>query len=238
LVNLGFSADFFGTTYTQAYVNNNGNITFDSPLATFTPFGLNGTNRVIIAPFFGDVDTRGATSNPVTFGSGVLGGHNAFAVNWFNVGVYSELAIFNTFQLVLIDRSDIAAGDFDFEFDYTQINWEAGQASGSNNQGLGGFPARVGYSSGGVSPTSFELPGSGVAGAFLDTNSASGLIFNELGTAFDGTSLDGRYAFSVRNGVVIPPDGGGAVPEPSTYGMIGATALLLGAMLRRRFAKR
>jgi hypothetical protein len=30
----------------------------------------------------------------------------------------------------------------------------------------------------------------------------------------------------------------GAVPEPSTYGMIGAGALLVGALLRRRFAKR
>jgi len=30
LVSLGFSFNFFGTTYTQLYVNNNGNVTFDS----------------------------------------------------------------------------------------------------------------------------------------------------------------------------------------------------------------
>ena len=56
-------------------------------------------------------------------------------MNWVNVGVYSELPIYNTFQLVMIDRSDIATGDFDFEFNYTDINWETGQASGSDSNG-------------------------------------------------------------------------------------------------------
>lgn len=39
-VNLGFNANFYGATYDRAYVNNNGNITFDAPLDTFTPFNL------------------------------------------------------------------------------------------------------------------------------------------------------------------------------------------------------
>jgi hypothetical protein len=34
LVALGFSANYFGTTYTQAFVNNNGNVTFTTPLST------------------------------------------------------------------------------------------------------------------------------------------------------------------------------------------------------------
>src|SRR5688572_26911375 len=58
-VNLAFPINFFGTVYNQVFVNNNGNITFDGPLSQFTPSGLAGTNRVIIAPFFADVDTRG-----------------------------------------------------------------------------------------------------------------------------------------------------------------------------------
>ena len=40
LVPIGFNVNFFGRTRTHAYVNNNGNITFDAALATFTPFGL------------------------------------------------------------------------------------------------------------------------------------------------------------------------------------------------------
>ena len=61
LVNLGFSAQINATTYTQTFVNNNGNITFDNSLGTFTPSAIsNGGFGPIIAPFFADVDTRGA----------------------------------------------------------------------------------------------------------------------------------------------------------------------------------
>src|SRR5262245_49645796 len=59
VVSLPFGLNFYGQGYTQAFVNNNGNITFDMPLSTYTPFGIVGTFTPIIAPFFADVDTRG-----------------------------------------------------------------------------------------------------------------------------------------------------------------------------------
>ena len=230
-VSIGFTPNFFGTSYSTLYLNNNGNVTFNSSLGTYTPFSLIGaTGNPIIAPFFGDVDTRGP-GNPTMYGTGTLGGHNAFAVNWINVGVYSEQDIFNTFQLVLIDRSDIGVGAFDFEFNYTDINWEAGTASGAPAGGLGGVSAHAGYNSG--TGSFFEIPGSGVNGAFVDTNHVSGLIYNQLGTPFDGANLPGRYDFSVRNGEVEPLT---PVPEPSTYGILGSM-LLCGVVAFRRWRR-
>ena len=62
LVQLPFTINFFGRLRSSGYVNNNGNITFDAALATFTPFGLENTRREIIAAFFADVDTRNERS--------------------------------------------------------------------------------------------------------------------------------------------------------------------------------
>ena len=59
-VSLGFSPDFFGSNYSDVYVNNNGNVTFNSPLGLFTPSPIGtGLGFPIIAPFWADVDTRG-----------------------------------------------------------------------------------------------------------------------------------------------------------------------------------
>jgi len=124
-VGLGFSIDFYGLPFSTAFVNNNGNITFDAGLSTFTPFNLTTTGRQIIAPFFADVDTRSA-GRPVRYGQDTVDGRPAFGVNWIDVDYFSSSTAHtnrNSFQLVLIDRSDINPGDFDFEFNYDQIQW-------------------------------------------------------------------------------------------------------------------
>ena len=211
LTPLGFNANFFGTTYNNAYVNNNGNITFDDPLGSFTPFNLLSTATPIIAPFFADIDTR--SGNPVTYGPGSVAGRTAFGVNWLDVRHYdssgggSNGLPTNTFQLVMIDRSDIAPGDFDFEFNYQQIQWESGEASGSDSAGLGGSSARAGYSNG--VNAAYEIAGSAVNGAFLDSGpSSTSLVQNSLNSIHDG-----RYAFFVRGGVVggSSPNGGDGI---------------------------
>ena len=198
LVPFGFSVKFFGETFGGAFVNNNGNLTLDAPLPEFTPFGLTATERSIIAPFFADVDTR--VGNVVTFGSGTVNGRPAFGVNWPGVGCFNQnVSVLNFFQVVLVDRSDVAAGDFDMEFNYDSIKWEAGEASGGNAACLGGTSARAGFSNGsGVPGTAFELPGSGVDGAFLDANATTGLVHGSL-----NSSQPGRYVFAVRNGAPV-----------------------------------
>jgi hypothetical protein len=37
LVSIGFNLNFYGSNYSNLYVNNNGNTTFTGPLSTYTP---------------------------------------------------------------------------------------------------------------------------------------------------------------------------------------------------------
>lgn len=222
-VGIGFGFNFFGTTYTSLFVNNNGNVTFNTALNTFTPFGLTGgVSQPIIAPFFADVDTRNAASAQVTYGTGTFNGRAAFGVNWDNVGYYSQRADkLNSFQMLLINRTDVSAGSADILFNYNSIKWEAGEASGGTN-GLGGNSARAGYSNGAGS--FFELAGSGVNGAFLDGGRNALASGSNIGVA-------GQYVFEVRNGVVTAPT---PVPEPATLALFGLGLAALGVVRRRR----
>lgn len=210
---LGFAnpINFGGTSFTKAFVNNNGNITFDAALSAFTPFGIGSLNRAIIAPFFADVDTRNAASGIATYGNAIIDGQQAFGVTWQDVGYYNRKADkLNSFQLVLIDRSDTGAGNFDIEFNYDRIQWETGDGSGGVN-GLGGTSAGVGYANApGLS--AFELPGSGVAGSFLDSNTTTGLIYSS------NVGVAGRFLYHVRDGIVVTctDPGVAPIPEPAT----------------------
>ena len=128
-VNTGFTLSFFGANFTQLFVNNNGNVTFGAGLTAFTPGPIQGGGTPIIAPFWADVDTRGGGAL-TTYGSTMFGGHNAFCVNWDGVGYFAAHTFpLNNFQLLLVDRSDITAGDFDIVFNYQHIGWETGDAN-------------------------------------------------------------------------------------------------------------
>lgn len=200
---LGFAIKFFANdVVSQIWVNNNGNLTTQSALSQFTPSGIaSSVNQPLIAAFWADVDTRGG---PVTtYGQSTIDGHPAFGVSWIEVGYYgqtgSHLDKRNTFQIVLISRSDVATGDFDIELNVGKVQWETGDAS-QGVGGLGGNSAHMGYTNGlsGSARVSFEMPGSGVNGAFLDTNQTSGLIHNSR-----NSDVLGRYVFPVRSGVVV-----------------------------------
>jgi hypothetical protein len=198
-IGLPFTLNFYGTDYGALFVNNNGNVTFDTSLGTYTPFNLSTNLKTIIAPFFADVDTRGTGSGLVTYGATTYDGRSAFCVNWVNVGYYgSHYDKLNSIQLLLVERFDTGSGNFDMMFNYDKVQWETGDAS-SGSGGLGGYSARAGYSDG--LSNFFELPGSAVNGGLLDSNASTGLINNSL-----NSSQLGRYIFQVRNGV-YPPGG-------------------------------
>lgn len=225
LVTLPFSIDFYGISTSSVYLNNNGNITFSAPLGTFTPFAITSGSTPMLAPFFADVDTRSA-GLPVKYGASTVDGHSAFGFNWVDVDYYSSSPLHanhNSFQLVLIDRSDTGAGNFDFEFNYDSILWETGQASGGNFSGRGGDCARAGYTNG--TGTYLELDGSGDCGAFLNGGA------HALNASSLNSDVDGRYLFSVRNGSVVTT----TVPEPGTFALLAGG--VVAAALRRRRAK-
>jgi hypothetical protein len=224
-VAVGFSLNFFGQTYNQVYVNNNGNVTFNSSLGSYTPFGLGQDyqGQPIIAPFFADVDTRGENSGVTAFGVGTYDDHAAFGVTWPGVGYYAgNDDKVNTFQLILTDRSDTGSGNFDIYFNYQSIQWETGDASGGAG-GIGGVPAAAGYSNGtGVAGSYYQLPGSLTSGAFLDSNTATGLANNT------NNDVTGQYVFHVRNGLVIVPGGNEEPPAPPPP--VGEVSFGLGSM--------
>ena len=88
----------------------------------------------------------------------------------------------NTFQLVLIDRADEGAGNFDVQFRYEDINWTTGSASS-------GIPAQAGYDAG-DSTNFFTLPGSRTAAiANLDEINSN-------------TTTPGIWNFAIREGAL------------------------------------
>jgi hypothetical protein len=204
LVPLGFTANYFGTSYSGLYVNNNGDVTFGSAYGGFSGLDLAASGRPIIAVAFYDVDTRPAQTTPVRYGPITYDGHAALCVNWVDVGYYSGgVDRLNSSQLVLVDRSDTGAGNFDIVMNYDRLVYEPGS-------GL-----TVGYSNG--TSVSFTYPGSGSAGNLLDANTSTGLVHGSFGSA-----QLGRYVYPVRGGTPIAP-GQQTVdfPQPSgvTFGV-------------------
>ncbi|MDB5412845.1 MAG: putative exosortase interaction protein [Rubritepida sp.] len=230
-IGLGFSANFYGTTYSTAYVSNNGYITFNDGQGSYTPSGLGAgySGQPIIAAFFADVDTRGAGSALTSYGTGTYMGYQAFGATWPGVGYFpSQDNLLNAFQILMTNRSDTGAGNFDIYLNYNQILWETGSASGGTG-GFGGVSAAAGFNAGQAGNpdgTYYQFPGSLVNGALIDGGP------NSL-TANTNDGVTGQYIFQVRNGtIVVPPVT--TVPEPASMAMFGMGLVGLGMVRRRR----
>jgi len=122
-ISLGFSITFFGQTYDSLYINNNGNVSFGHGISAYVPEGPTGANAPVISPFFGDVDTRGASSGVVHYRQDIA---NEFIVTWDNVGYYSSHTDqLNSFQLVLRGSDyDLPVGEGTIGFFYKGMGWE------------------------------------------------------------------------------------------------------------------
>jgi hypothetical protein len=207
-INFGYTlTNFFGQDYTQFFLNNNGNITFGAGLADFTPDGPQGTTQPVIAPFFADVDSRGAGSGVVYYNTSIP---NETIITWDHVGYYSQHDDkLDTFQLVIRGPGfAIPPGEGQIGFYYGAMQWETGDAS-DGVDGFGGTPAAVGF-------------GDGNANGFVLAASIT-----------DGVSqvVDHKFIwFNINDqGNPVP-----VVPEPETYALMLAGLGLLGAIARRR----
>ncbi len=196
-VPIGFPVRLGDTTYTEVYVNNNGNLTFGSDGPRGYDFGeLLFQPDPIIAPFLANVDTSGRGSSIAYYGQATIGGRRAFVAHWQNVGYYlGHSDLLNTFQVVLTE-TDQNSGNFSIEFNYGQIQWESGDFAGDSGGGLGGNSARVGYSLvPGDSDGALEFPGSTVPGSFLDGGPQALINGTNVG-------VEGRFSWRISNGAV------------------------------------
>ncbi|XP_062581789.1 protein mesh-like [Saccostrea cucullata] len=158
---------FFNHQHDHLIINTNGVISFLKTVSTYTPnpFPLDGDRR-LVAIFWADVDTRNggtvwyrestdqtildrATNEVRTYFPQFF----RFQATWVFIATWYDVAFFgcstclkrNTFQEILITN-----GQHSFTiFNYKQIEWTTGTASGGNaSTGLGGTPAQVGFNAG------------------------------------------------------------------------------------------
>jgi hypothetical protein len=193
--------NFFGMTFMQLYVNNNGNITFGGPLGTFTPQAFPVASQRMIAPWWGDVDTRtGGVPNRNGVYWSITPGQ--FVATWHDVGYYAEHDnLENDFQLILRTAGP-SPGDFDVEFRYNRCEWTTGDASGGSG-GFGGTPAQAGFDAGN-NRDYVSLPGS-LTMQILDVCTTSNV------------GVPGVWRYAIRSGDVTCPGFGTAC----TTGMPG-----------------
>jgi hypothetical protein len=197
LLSLPFDVNFFGNTFNQFFINNNGNLTFNDRVSAFTPSPFPISNQPMTAPFWGDVDTRG--TGDVFVGNGIDTAGNKFvAATWSDVGFFSrQTNPTNDFQVILRERADTnspgTTGNFDIDFRYNRLDWTTGSASGGDSNGLGGTEAQAGFDAG-DNVNFFTLPGSQTP-AVLDLETTSNV----------SSATPGLWSFAIRNGGL--PDG-------------------------------
>jgi len=238
------SFPYFGSSYTSLWVNNNGNIPFDGPLATYTPFSFPGPN-VIIAPYFADVDTQGSADvadglddvyysersgvGDLTLMSGIVnsafGGSfsasSGYVATWDHVGYYyrpdHDNTLLNTFQVALATDGGNSYAIFQYLDD--GMSWETGDASGGSG-GFGGVEATAGFDKGNNADY-YTIAGSMAPG-----------IANTLEDG-SNVSVAGRWIFRIDQAQI---QSAGTIPEPATLILLGAG--VAGMVIRRRSSKK
>ncbi|WP_371224550.1 Hint domain-containing protein [Roseovarius sp. 2305UL8-3] len=170
--------NFFGTNYTEIYLNSNGTISFGTPFTDFNTTDLTAETTPMLAPFFADVNV--ASGGEIYWDIDPVAG--TIIMTWDSVAPFSGSGT-NSFQVVLTDNG---GGDFTVEYIYEDIQW-----SGS----AGGDVADVGWTDGGANDQ--LLDGSGDATELLNYET------NDFGNS----DPNGTFEIDFAGGVPQFPDG-------------------------------
>lgn len=98
--NLGFTFNYYGTNYTQAYVNINGTITFGSNYSAYSngPLASSGANNTVYA-FWDDLNTQG--SRIIYYATVGEAPNRKFVTQWTNIYFHGTVVQLGTFQIIL-----------------------------------------------------------------------------------------------------------------------------------------
>lgn len=191
-ITIPFNFCLYGSSYNSIYINNNGNVSFNSAYTTFSPQTFPNSSFIMVAPFWADVDTRNGNGNvryKIT--------PTAVYINWVEVGYFSQMGDKrNTFSIILTNGNDSVIGvGNNVAFCYKDMQWTTGSAS-SGSGGFGGTPALVGANWGnGVNFNMigrFNSPGNTYFGPNAANNQVSWLDYK-------------KFKFNVCNVVNVPP---------------------------------
>jgi hypothetical protein len=233
-----FATNIRGSTFDPFYDGDNivhlctdGFITF-GPLGGFCPYDPSPATIkgaiTALAPLYRDLilplSGNGAAIGSIGWGIGTVDGRAAWGATWDDVLSWTSndatgLQLRNSLQVMLIERSDRAVGDFDVEFNY-------------------GF-LRLGYDN-----VTNVFAGAYDFGGLLDPN---GDPYDEytypvapkpesrITMCWVGGTVNNAACTPGTGGPVDPIDPGTPVPEPSTFLLIatGLCALVLHARHRR-----
>ncbi|XP_056400521.1 alpha-tectorin-like isoform X2 [Hyla sarda] len=170
---LTHSFTYFDEIHRSLFVNNNGAISFKTPVTAYTPDGFPLPEYTMICPYWADCDNEingtigfRQTTEPEfmkQLSDDINGAFEGleFEADWAFVATWDEVAYHgsesdktNTFQCVLVvdNRRSVVI------FNYHDIQWTTGTASGGHPlTGLGGIPAQAGFNTGN---TYFNMPNS------------------------------------------------------------------------------
>jgi len=139
---LPFNFCFYGNTYNQVWMNNNGNISFQNGISTFSSSAFPSVGNRMIAAFWADFYlTNGGTMHATITPTAAI-------FNWVNMGYFNNQSDKkNTCQIVITDGLDPLVIEGNTAIHFADMQWTTGSAS-SGVGGFGGVPATVGANSG------------------------------------------------------------------------------------------